>query len=120
MKVIIKRVIHDNQNLNGTPFGVELIAETDEDHHIIRRFWDSGIKQNVLSNTDERLQLTFKDLIGKPFPETTFSAIENDKVRCANCGEVVLIKCETEKPFSAIERSEKLQGRHILYSSGSL
>ena len=69
MQVETKRVIHDNQDINGHPFGIELTAETDEDRAIIRRFWDGGIKQNILSNTDERLQLTFKDLIGKPFPE---------------------------------------------------
>ena len=68
MKVEIKRVIHDDQNLNGDPFGIELTAETDEERKILRRFWYGGIKQNVLTNIDERLQLTFKDLIGKPFP----------------------------------------------------
>ena len=68
LKVEIERVIHDNPKYNNVPFGIELISETDEDREIIRRFWDGGIKQNVLSNTNERLQLTFKDLIGKPFP----------------------------------------------------
>lgn len=69
MRVEIQRVRHGNPKFNGELLGIELIAESDEDREIIRRFWDGGIKQNVLSNTDQRLQLTFKDLIGKPFPQ---------------------------------------------------
>uniref|UniRef100_A0A6M3LDU0 Uncharacterized protein n=1 Tax=viral metagenome TaxID=1070528 RepID=A0A6M3LDU0_9ZZZZ len=50
------------------PFGIELTAETEEEETILNRFWYGGIKQNALCNSGQRLQLTFKDLIGKHSP----------------------------------------------------
>ena len=63
MKVEIKRSSLPNDR--GEPFGIELTAETEEEEIILNRFWDGGIKQNALCNSGQRLQLTFKDLIGK-------------------------------------------------------
>lgn len=56
MKVEIKR-------WKNEPFGIELTAETPEERTIIKRFNEGGIKINAIINVDQRIQLTFKDLI---------------------------------------------------------
>jgi len=45
-------------------FGIELVAEDETDKAIIQRFYDGGIKINGVTG-NYKLQLTFKDLIGK-------------------------------------------------------
>lgn len=45
-------------------FGIELIAETELDKTIIKRFDEGGIKNNGTTNINQKLQLTFADLIG--------------------------------------------------------
>lgn len=43
-------------------FGIELIPENKDEHRILKRFWDGGVKTNVYSSSGH-LQLTFADLI---------------------------------------------------------
>lgn len=49
----------------GDAFGVQLIAESKRDREIIKRFDLGGIKNNGVTNVDQKIQLTFADLIGK-------------------------------------------------------
>lgn len=49
----------------GEPYGIELIASSFQDRQIILRFWKGGVKVNAITNGDQRLELTFADLIGK-------------------------------------------------------
>jgi hypothetical protein len=49
---------------HGKPYGVELIASSALDRQIIRRFWGHGVKVNTVTNGDEKLGLTFADLLG--------------------------------------------------------
>lgn len=43
-------------------FGIEIIPENKEEHRILKRFWDGGVKTNGYSSSGQ-LQLTFADLI---------------------------------------------------------
>ena len=45
-------------------FGIELVAENGTEEDIIQRFWKGGIKINGITSS-YKLNLTFKDLIGK-------------------------------------------------------
>ena len=59
-------------------YGIELIAENEEDKVIIRRFWDGGIKVNAITMSYlPKLLLTFLDLVKgesrKPLPPPPIS-----------------------------------------------
>ena len=45
------------------PYGVELIAESSDDRKVLERFSKGGVKLNRVSNTDQKIQFTFADLI---------------------------------------------------------
>jgi len=48
----------------GKPYGIELIASSFRDEQIIKRFWKGGVKVNSVTNTDQKIEFTFADLIG--------------------------------------------------------
>lgn len=47
------------------PFGIHLVSENEEDMIILRRFFEGGAKVNSIYQDGEKLDITFKDLIGK-------------------------------------------------------
>lgn len=66
MKVEIQKVDREiEKEAAEETFGIELIPENEEEHGILRRFWDGGVKVNGYSSSGD-LQLTFADLIKKP------------------------------------------------------
>lgn len=45
--------------------GLKLIPETDKEQHIIKRFWDGGIKLNSFESAGTIITISFGDLVQK-------------------------------------------------------